>query len=120
MNRAATLCLLITSLLLQSLMWVLPAQRSQVAERLAHALVHTLDHGIAQHGHDTDASLTLDSEHHAPSHSHANEGVQQQGFPVSNASASSPATRAAPTVAATLAPPSAHPDGLLRPPCQTA
>jgi hypothetical protein len=120
MPRAISIGLLITSLLLQSLLWMLPAQRTQAADRLSHALVHAMDHGIAQHGHDTDTTLTLDSDHHAPSHSHANEGVQQQGLPVSSASASSQATRAAPTVAATLAPPSAHPDGLLRPPCQTA
>jgi hypothetical protein len=120
MSRAITIGLLLSSLLLQSLLWILPAQRTQAAEHLAHAWVHSLDHGIAHHGHDTDPALALDSDSQTPAHSHANEGVQQHGLPLNHASASASSPRQAPAIAADLTRPSAHPDGLLRPPCQTA
>jgi hypothetical protein len=120
MPRAITIALLLTSLLLQSLLWMLPAQRTQAADRLSHALVHSLDHGIAHHDHDTDPSLLLDSDTHNPAHSHANEGVQQHGLPVDNATAAAPALKGCPASIPDVAPPSAHPDGLLRPPCTLA
>lgn len=122
-NRTLTTWLLLGSFLLQAVLWALPAQRAEAADRLAHEIAHALDHGQHlhdSHGHEVDATLLLDSDLPKPVHSHASEGVQLQGLPVSAAPPVWALTRAAPLQTSSLAPPSAHTDGLLRPPRATA
>ncbi|MEW6480859.1 MAG: hypothetical protein AB1455_15555 [Pseudomonadota bacterium] len=122
----ATWCL-IFGLLLQSVAWALPAQRSGQAERLAHAVAHAIDHGHHQHeaaGHEVDRSLMLDDaldhaqedDRHGPHHSHASEGVQLQGLPVVSALAPLALPRSAPGAWTSVQPASVDLAGLFRPP----
>ena len=130
MKSALTTWLLLFGLLLQSVAWALPAQRAGQAERLAHEVAHAIDHGHHQHGqphdalgHDVDPTLLLDADldhavdegHHGPHHSHASEGVQFQGWPVT-AWPAPMLPHSAPRAWTSVQPPSADPDGLLRPP----
>jgi len=119
--------ILLFGLLLQSVMWALPAQRAGQAERLAHEVAHAIDHGHHQHldphgalGHDLDPTLLMDDApsggDHSPLHSHASEGVQFQGLPVTTALPVPTLPCGAPKAWASVQPPSADPDGLLRPP----
>ncbi len=114
---------LLFGLLLQSVAWALPAQRAGQAERLAHEVAHAIDHGHHQHeaaGHEMDATLLLDGARvdgsHGPHHSHVSEGVQFQGLPVAAAQPAPTVPRSAPRAWTAVQPPSADPDGLLRPP----
>ena len=118
-----TTWLLLFGMLLQSVAWALPAQRAELAERLAHEVVHGLDHGHHQHdaqGHDQDHSLQMDSVqddgHPWPHHSHVSDGVQLQGLPVVVALQSPALPRHAPRAMADAMPQSADLAGLLRPP----
>jgi hypothetical protein len=126
-----TLWLLLFGLLLQSVAWVMPAQRAVQAERLAHQVAHAIDHGHHQHGqphdalgHDADPALHLDTDlnhavdqgHLGPHHSHASESVQLQGLLVASALAPPILPRSAPRAWTTVQPPSADLAGLLRPP----
>lgn len=123
MNRTLTTWLLLGSFLLQAVLWALPAQRAEAADRLAHEVAHALDHGQHlhdNHGHEVDAALLLDADQPKPVHSHASEGVQLQGLPQAASELLLLQARAAPLQGNSLAPPSAHPDGLLRPPRATA
>jgi hypothetical protein len=119
--------LLLVGLLLQTLAWALPAGHAGQAQRLAHQVAHALDHGHhrhaephADHGHDIDTALLLEPEAdigpHGPHHSHVSEGVQLQGLPEAYALAGLTLARVAPRAGSPLHPPSADPDGLLRPP----
>jgi hypothetical protein len=122
-NRTLTTWLLLGSFLLQAVLWAVPAQRAEAADRLAHEVAHALDQGQHLHdsrGHEVDAALLLDADQPKPVHSHASEGVQLQGLPVAAAPLVLALSRAAPLQGNSLAPPSAHPDGLLRPPRATA
>lgn len=114
---------LLFGLLLQSVAWALPAQRAGQAERLAHEVAHAIDHGHHRHealGHDVDAALLMDEaqdgDDHGPHHSHASEGVQLQGLPVTAALPAPTLPRGAPRAWTPVQPPSADPGGLLRPP----
>ena len=119
---------LLFGLLLQSVAWALPAQRTGQAERLGHEVAHAIDHGHHQHhgSHDEtdhddlDAALPTDSApddvQHGPHHSHASEGVQFQGLPVAAALRAPALPRSAPRVGTSVQPPSADLAGLLRPP----
>jgi len=122
-KSALTTWFLLFGLLLQSVAWVLPAQRTGQAERLAHEVAHAIDHGHHQHeaaGHDVDAALLLDDTqddgNHGPHHSHASEGVQFQGLPAAAAQPAPTLPCCAPRAWTSVQPPSADPDGLLRPP----
>ena len=127
MKSVLTTWILLFGLLLQSVAWAFPVQRAEQAERLSHEVAHAMDHGHHQHdglGHEVDAALLLDDAlddgQHGPHHSHAADGVQAQGLPVADA-----LSRVAPPAGALPAwgevqPPSADPDGLLRPPRTTA
>jgi hypothetical protein len=122
-KRTLTTWLLLGSFLLQAVLWALPAPRAEAVERLAHEVAHALDqgqHGHDSHGHAVDASLLLDEDLPQPMHSHASEGGQLQGMPVVMPEPFQALPRAAPVVGTALAPPSPHPEGLLRPPCATA
>lgn len=125
-STLATWCLLF-GLLLQSVAWALPAERAGQAERLAHAVAHAIDHGHHQHldphgalGHDLDPALLMDDapsgDEHGPHHSHASEGVQLQGWPEAAALPATALPLGAPRAWTPVQPPSADPDGLLRPP----
>ncbi|MBT9550134.1 MAG: hypothetical protein IV088_04735 [Hydrogenophaga sp.] len=127
MKPALTTWLLLFGLLLQSVAWALPTQRTGPAERLAHELAHAIDHGHHQHpdpngglGHDLDATLlmddTPDGDDHGPHHAHASEGVQCQGLPVASAPPALIPSRCVPRAWTPVQPPSADPEGLLRPP----
>lgn len=123
MKSTLTTWLLLGSFLLQSVLWVLPSQRAEAADRLAHEVIHALDHGLHQHdshGHEVDASLLLADDTRQPLHSHAAESMQLQGLPVSDTTAWLALPWAGPAIGSPLPPPSAHPDGLLRPPRATA
>ncbi len=123
MKRTLTTWLLLGSFLLQAVLWALPAPRAEAVERLAHEVAHALDggqHAHDSHGHAVDPSLLLDEDQPQPLHSHASEGVQLQGLPVVMVESVLTLPRTAPRVATPLAPPSAHPEGLLRPPRATA
>lgn len=118
-----TIWLLLFGMLLQSVSWALPVQRAEQAERLAHEVVHGIDHGHHQHdavGHDQDRSLQLDiaqdDGHRGPYHAHVSDGVQQQGLPVVMALQSPALPCHAPRAMSDTIPPSADPAGLLRPP----
>lgn len=122
-NRALTTWLLLAGMLLQSVGWMMPFQRAEAAERLAHKVLHVLDrgeHGAGDLGHDVDLSLIPESDRPQPGHSHANEGVQLQGLPVSGPAIMPPLPALAPQSGTPLAPPPVLLDGLLRPPCATA
>lgn len=126
MKNTLTTWLVLFGLLLQSAAWALPAQQAAQAERLAHQVAHALDHGHHPHeglGHDEDATLALptdlaESAHggHGPHHTHASEGVQFQGWPVTQPLAVLNLPLSAPQARAALQPPSADLAGLLRPP----
>ena len=127
MKPALTTWLLLFGLLLQSVAWALPTLRAGQAERLSHEVAHAIDHGHHQHdglGHDVDVALLIDdaqdSGAHGPHHSHAADGVQAQGLPVAAALPAAVPPAVAPPVWAEVQPPSADPDGLLRPPRTTA
>ena len=125
-----TTWLLLFGLLLQSVAWALPAQRAEQAERLSHEVAHAIDHGHHRHnphdalGHDVDAELQMDAVNddgkHGPHHSHASEGVQFQGLPSAAALPAAFLPAGAPVARGEAQPPSADPDGLLRPPRTTA
>lgn len=127
MKSALTTWFLLFGLLLQSVAWALPAQRAGQAERLAHEVAHAIDHGHHQHidphgvlGHDFDPALVMveaqSGDDHGPHHSHASEGVQCQGLPVATALPAPTLPHSAPGAWTSVQPPSADPDGLLRPP----
>ena len=127
MKSALTTWFLLFGLLLQSVAWALPAQRAGQAERLAHEVAHAIDHGHHQQldpqgalVHALDPTLSLDDaeegDAHGPHHSHASEGVQFQGWPVAAALPAPPLPHCAPRAWTSVQPPSADPDGLLRPP----
>lgn len=123
MTRTFTIWLLLAGLLLQTATGLLPAQRAEAIERLAHKVLHGLDRGdhAADHqGHEVDASLALASDQAQPGHSHANEGVQMQGLPVVLADVLPSLPAVAPPAASPLPPPRVTLDGLLRPPRSTA
>jgi uncharacterized protein involved in copper resistance len=124
---ALTTWFLLFGLLLQSVAWALPAQRTGQAERLAHEVAHAIDHGHHQHeaaGHDIDVALLMDDtqDHaqddgqHGPHHSHASEGMQFQGLPVVSAQPVPTLPHSAPRAWTAVQALSADPDGLLRPP----
>lgn len=118
-----TTWLLLGSFVVQSLLWVLPSQRAEASDRLAHELVHALDHGQHQHdshGHELDASLLLAEDSRQPWHSHAAESLQLQGLPVSDGTVWLALPRGEPAIGVPLPPPWTHLDGLLRPPRVTA
>lgn len=130
-----TWCVLF-GLLLQSAAWAVPAERAGQAERLAHAVAHALDHGHHGHpqgqgdahaheahdsrGHEVDSALqgpdTPEPADHGPHHSHASDAGQVQGLPVAVARPSMAVVPIAHTATTRHQPPSADPDGLLRPP----
>jgi hypothetical protein len=122
-KTALTTWLLLFGLLLQSVAWVLPAQRLGQTERLAHQVAHALDHGHHPHeglGHDVDTALQLpgdlDEGRHGPHHTHASEGAPLQGLPVAAllAALALPSSTLRTSVAAQ--PSSADLAGPLRPP----
>jgi hypothetical protein len=130
-RTALTTWLLLCGLLLQSVTWLLPAERAGQAERLAHAVAHAIDHGHHAHpddhedghdalGHEVEAALqwepSPDHGHHLPHHSHAGEGQQVQGLPVLASPQAQPLPHGPPVTAGLLHRPSAPLDGLLRPP----
>lgn len=118
-KRTLTTWLLVAGLLLQSALWLVPGQRAQAAEHLAHKLLHLFDRGDHQttdHGHHVDASLTLEEDRASPGHSHANEGVQLQGLPVTAGAPMPLLHGVAPAAGTPLALPRVPLDGLLRPP----
>lgn len=130
-KTALTTWLLLFGLLLQSVAWVLPAQRAELAERLSHEVAHALDHGHHQHpsshdglGHEVDASLLIvdpqDGGEHGSHHSHAAEGMQSQGLPVASAMLLLTSPAGATPAWGEALPVSADIDGLLRPPRATA
>ena len=123
MKPALTTRFLLFSLLLQAMVWALPAQ----AERLAHEVAHAIDHGHHQHntpfealGQHMDPALILDEPgedgQQGPHHSHASEGVQLQGLPAAAALAPLQLPRSVPRMCTRLQPPSADLAGLFRPP----
>lgn len=126
MKTTLTTWLVLFGLLLQSAAWALPAQQAAQAERLAHQVTHALDHGHHPHegmSHEADATLALPTDlaepahgGHGPHHTHASEGVQFQGWPVTQPLAVLNFPRSAPQARAALQPPSADLAGLLRPP----
>ncbi|MBU4518223.1 MAG: hypothetical protein KJ677_02335 [Gammaproteobacteria bacterium] len=127
MKSVLTTWVLLFGLLLQSVVWALPAQRAGQADRLAHEVAHAIDHGHHQHldphgalGHDLDPTLMMDDapsgDDHGPHHSHASEGVQFQGLPVAAALPVPTLPRSAPRAWTPVQPPSADPDSWLRPP----
>lgn len=131
MTSVLTTWLLLFGLLLQSVAWALPAQRAEQAERLSHEVAHAIDHGHHHHPtshdgleHEIDPALLISelSDHgdHAPHHVHAAEGMQSQGLPVVLVLLPPEQPDVFPPVASEVQPPSADPDGLLRPPRVTA
>lgn len=94
MSRSARACLLMLALLWQAVAGLSPVGQAQMTERLVNTLTHAQSvahhhHGDDQHhdhGHEQDASLTLDQasagvQHaNAAAHHHANEAVQSVGL----------------------------------------
>lgn len=90
-----------------------------------HAHVaHSADPATDTRGHEVDPALQLPDAPspaaHGPHHSHASDAGQVQGLPVAAALPGLSLPRVAPGVEAGQHPPSADPDGLLRPPQATA
>jgi hypothetical protein len=116
---------LLLGLLLQSVVWALPAHRAGQAQRLAHEVAHALDHW--HHPHDeTDRDvapmlegpqvLSQDENRYGPHHVHASESAQLQGLPTAAALSAPTLPLGVPGDGTSVLPPSADPDGLLRPP----
>lgn len=112
---------LIFAILWQSLVWAIPPMAQERAELLVHELLHKQ---APDHHHQQDAGLHLDpvavdgkaTSSAAPTHHHHDPASQTLGLPaLSTSTAGTSLSGEAPRLSF-LMPPSALPEGLLRPP----
>lgn len=113
---------LILALLWQSLVWALPSMAQERAEMLAHEWTH--EQAPAHHHHPRDASFDLDTvaaddtatASATGSHHHQDPAHQVPGLPALGVLTAWARFSASVPRSPELMPPSAVPEGLLRPP----
>lgn len=113
MLRSTRALLLLLAMLWQSLAWVTPFGISERSNAFAHLTVHSQE---LDHHHHADASLHMGTEVDSDKHLHPDHGTQPLGLFALGERPVFALIPASVPRAIILEPPSAVPDGLLRPP----
>ena len=109
--------ILIAVMLWQALSWVAPATVQELAQRLAHLVMHE---EAVDHHHHHDEGIHVQDVGNEAGHLHADGGLQPVGLTADNTPLPPPALAASFPQALACWLPSVCLDGLLRPPQATA